>query len=574
MTRFKTIAALAGALVLAAAATTAAAQTPTRIRFQLDWRFEGPSALFLLPRRRATSRRRSSTSTIDAGSGSGNAVNRVASGTYQMGFADLAALIEFVGNNPTAPNKPVAVMMVYDTTPAAVLSLKKTGIKTPADLHGKKMGAPVFDAGRRAFPIFVKANKLDSSKIAWTAMDPPLRETMLARGDVDAITGFYFTSLLNLNARGVKDEDIDVLMYPKYGVNLYGNAIIVSEQFLKEQPGGGARLPARVHARACATCSPIPTASIKYVKERDALIDETLEKRRMKLAIESVDRDADGEGERHRRRDGRRLERHGDAGGLGVRPQEPGQARADLQRRASCRPRRSGWCSRSSRLAPSEAPAAGQGLPVVRTRHPPRSTRAKWLSRSSTSVASALAYDGQDGVRGRGHHAVDPAGEFVAIVGPSGCGKSTFMKLATGLQAADAAATVVVDGARGRPGRSRSSAWRSRRPTLLPWRTTLDNVLLPLEIVEPYRSTFKRDRAQFAERARALLADRRPRRLRGQVSVAALRRHAAARVDLPRARPPAEDAAARRAVRRARRVHARGAVVRAARPVAGSSASR
>jgi NitT/TauT family transport system substrate-binding protein len=85
--------------------------------------------------------------------------------------------------------------------------------------------------GVARFPIFVKANNLDAAKITWTAMDAPLRETMLARGDVDAITGFYFTSLLNLNARGVKDEDVEVMMYPKYGVNLYGNAIIVSEQF-------------------------------------------------------------------------------------------------------------------------------------------------------------------------------------------------------------------------------------------------------------------------------------------------------------------------------------------------------
>jgi NitT/TauT family transport system substrate-binding protein len=56
----------------------------------------------------------------------------------------------------------------------------------------------VFDAGRKAFPIFEKANKVGN--VAWTAMDPPLRETMLVRGDVDAITGFTFTSLLNLEA--------------------------------------------------------------------------------------------------------------------------------------------------------------------------------------------------------------------------------------------------------------------------------------------------------------------------------------------------------------------------------------
>ncbi len=131
--------------------------------------------------------------TVDAGNGSGGAVTRVASGTYDMGFADLAALMEFHANNPDAPNKPVAVMMVYNNTPASVMSLKKSNIKTPADLNGKKIGAPGFDAGRRAFPIFAKANNV--SGVNWVSMDPALRETMLAKGDIDAITGFTFTSL-------------------------------------------------------------------------------------------------------------------------------------------------------------------------------------------------------------------------------------------------------------------------------------------------------------------------------------------------------------------------------------------
>jgi len=274
------------AAVLAGVASPAIAQD-TKIAFQLDWRFEGPAAMFLLPKAKGYFAAEKLDVTVDAGNGSGNAVNRVASGTYQMGFADLAALIEFVGNNPTAPNKPVAVMMVYDSTPAAVFSLKKAGIKAPADLQGRKMGAPVFDAGRRAFPIFAKANKLDTNKIAWTAMDAPLRETMLVKGDVDAITGFYFTSLLNLNARGIKDEEVDVLMYPKYGVNLYGNAIIVSEQFLKEKPEA-VKAFLRAFTKGMKDVLADPDGSIKYVKERDALVDETLEKRRMKLAIESV----------------------------------------------------------------------------------------------------------------------------------------------------------------------------------------------------------------------------------------------------------------------------------------------
>jgi len=95
-------------------------------------------------------------------------------------------------------------------------------------------------------------------------------------------------------------------------------------------------------------------------------------------------------------------------------------------------------------------------------------------------------------------------GEFIAIVGPSGCGKSTFMKLATGLKM-PSKGRVAIGGA---PvtGPLKISGMAFQAPSLLPWRTTLDNVLLPLEIVEPYRSQFKARRTEYAERARALLA--------------------------------------------------------------------
>jgi NitT/TauT family transport system substrate-binding protein len=189
------------ALAAAAALGSAHAQT-TPIKFQLDWRFEGPSALFLTPVAKGYFKHAKLDVTVDAGNGSGGTVTRVASGSYDLGLADMAALMEFHANNPDAPNKPVAIMMVYNNTPAAVFALKKSGIQTPADLAGKKLGAPVFDAGRKAWPIFAKANKVNGA--TWVSMDPPLRETMLVRGDVDAITGFSFTSLLNLEARGVK----------------------------------------------------------------------------------------------------------------------------------------------------------------------------------------------------------------------------------------------------------------------------------------------------------------------------------------------------------------------------------
>ncbi len=114
-----------------------------------------------------------------------------------------------------------------------------------------------------------------------------------------------------------------------------------------------------------------------------------------------------------------------------------------------------------------------------------------------------LAYDGKIDFAVEDINLSIGSDEFVAIVGPSGCGKSTFMKLATGLKT-PTKGTVTVEGS-AVTGPLKIVGMAFQAPTLLPWRTTLDNVLLPLEIVEPYRSTFKRDRNVFAERARALL---------------------------------------------------------------------
>ncbi len=293
------------ATALAFAATLGSAQAQnTPIKFQLDWRFEGPAALFLTPVAKGYFKDAKLDVVVDAGNGSGGTVTRVASGAYDMGFADLAALMEFHANNPDAPNKPVAVMMVYNDTPASVMALKKSGIKTASDLSGKKLGAPVFDAGRRAFPLFAKANGI--SNVAWTAMDPPLRETMLVRGDVDAITGFTFTSLLNLEARGVKAEDVVVLPYPDNGVKLYGNAIIASPKMIKENP---AAVKAFLVAFSKGMKDVIgnPAAAIADVKARDGIVNVELETRRLKLAIDTVINSANARAEGFGQVNGPRL---------------------------------------------------------------------------------------------------------------------------------------------------------------------------------------------------------------------------------------------------------------------------
>ncbi|MGN1057343.1 MAG: ABC transporter substrate-binding protein [Comamonas sp.] len=277
------------ALALASSFGLAHAQS-TPIKFQLDWRFEGPSAFFLQPAAKGYFKQAGLDVTIDAGNGSGGAVQRVASGAYDMGFADMASLMEFHANNPDANNKPVGVMMVYNNTPAAVMALKKSGIANASDLSGKKLGAPVFDSGRKAFPVFAKANKVENA--TWTSMDPPLRETMLIRGDVDAITGFTFTSLLNLEARGAKTSDVVVMQYADHGVKHYGNVIIASPKMVKENPEAIKKFLS-AFAKGAKEVMANPATSIEHVKARDGIVNTALETRRLQLAIDTVVASAD-----------------------------------------------------------------------------------------------------------------------------------------------------------------------------------------------------------------------------------------------------------------------------------------
>ena len=271
-------------VALATLAWGAAHAADTPLKFQLDWRFEGPAALFVHPEQKGYFKQAGLDVTVEAASGAG-AIQRVASGTHDLGFADLAALMEFHANNPDAPIKPVAIMVIYNTTPASVMALKKSGITKASDLTGKKMGALIFDAGRRTFPLFAQANGVGD--VQWSTMEPQLRETMLVRGDLDAVTGYTFTSLLNLEARGVKREDVVVLPYATHGVQLYGNVVIASPKLLAEKPEA-VRAFLKAFARGAKEAIANPEAAIASLKAKDGLVNAPLEVKRLNLTIETA----------------------------------------------------------------------------------------------------------------------------------------------------------------------------------------------------------------------------------------------------------------------------------------------
>ena len=272
---------------LAAAAVTASGQAPTKIRFQLDWRLDGQVSPFFLGNCKGYYKQEGVEVQLDAGAGSSLAVSRTASSAYDMGFGDTSSLIEFVSNNYANPAARVrAVYVTYDATPAGVMMLKKSGIAKPSDLAGKTLGAPIFDAGRKLWPLFARAQKLDPAAVKWQTMEPRLREIMLARGEVDAITGFVAPSLISLNEAGVKDPDIVFFNYKDFGVTVYGNAILANEKFLRENPKAVAGF-LRAYNRALKDTIANPAEAIKCLKQREAILDEAIELRRLTTTLDN-----------------------------------------------------------------------------------------------------------------------------------------------------------------------------------------------------------------------------------------------------------------------------------------------
>jgi NitT/TauT family transport system substrate-binding protein len=252
------------------------------VKFVLDWAIQGPQAPFIVALEKGYFAQEGLAVIMDRGYGSADAVSKVASGAYQIGYGSLDALIEFNVKNPG--KELMAVYVVLNSPPYSVITLKGKGINSPKDLEGRKIGAPEGDAPRRLFPVFAKAVGIDQAKVEWVSMSPPLREPSLVKGEVDAITGFYFTGYLNLLALNVNPEDIVAFKYKDYGVELYGNAIIVRKDFMQSNPEAVAKFVRAVN-RALKEVIADPEKAADYVKQRDPLVDRNVELQRLKLAL-------------------------------------------------------------------------------------------------------------------------------------------------------------------------------------------------------------------------------------------------------------------------------------------------
>ena len=271
-----------GAALLAAAVTQGAAQET--VPFALDWKFEGPAAPYFVAIDKGYFEDEGLSVEISEGSGSLDAIPKVATGAFPVGFADINSVMRFLDQNPGAP--VTAIMMIYDKPPFAVVGRKDLGVEEPKDLEGKVLGAPPPDGAWAQFPIFAAENDLDMDAITVEPVGFPTREPMLAEGQVAAVTGFSFSSTLNLKRLGIPLEQQSVLLMSDYGVSLYGNAILVNTDYAEENPE---IVKGFLNAIAMGWKDAIadPSGAIESLIERNPAADAELETERLQMAIDA-----------------------------------------------------------------------------------------------------------------------------------------------------------------------------------------------------------------------------------------------------------------------------------------------
>lgn len=279
------LAAPAAALAAAFALTAMplAAQAQTKVKFVLQWKFEGSQAWFFVAQDKGYFKAEGLDVSIDQGEGSAASIPKVASGAYDAGFGDLNAVIDLAAKRPA--DAPVGVYMLYNTPPFTLIVKKDSPIKTPKDLEGKTIGGPANDGALKLFPALAKIAKVDTSKVNITNMAPNLREQMLMRGQVDATFGYVNTVTFSAKAMGIDAaKDLRFIRYGDYGMDLYSNAVFFSRKFVQENPKAVAGFVKALN-RAIEDVLADPEMAMDAVMKREPLLKREVEKERLLSAL-------------------------------------------------------------------------------------------------------------------------------------------------------------------------------------------------------------------------------------------------------------------------------------------------
>lgn len=273
---------LAAVLVVVALAAGPAAAAE-HVSMLMDYVWQSSQAGFTLAADRGYYAAEGLDVTIDHGAGSADTIAKLATGTYDIGFADVNLLVKFNADNPNTRVK--AFFMAYDASLASIVTLARTGIKTPKDLEGRSIAAPEVDNVRVLFPAFARLAGFDAGKVRWESVQGSLREAMLAQGRADATASFSTTAFLALTGMGIPASDIVTMRYVDYGLDLYGSALMASEKTITERPKLVAAV-ARAVTHGMKDALAHPEDAVASIHKRDPLLKDDIELQRFKLVAQ------------------------------------------------------------------------------------------------------------------------------------------------------------------------------------------------------------------------------------------------------------------------------------------------
>jgi NitT/TauT family transport system substrate-binding protein len=277
---------LASGLALTAGMARAEAQGKLDpIRFSADFHIYGGTAPFFYGVDKGFFRDAGLDAQVDGSAGSADTVQRVASGAYDFGCADASTLVAFMASNPAAA--PKLIMPLYDRFAACVISIKPKSIDSLSQLPGHTLAIATTDAGGRILPALLHKHGIDPNSFTRRTVAVALRDTMLARHEVDAVIGFDYTTMFNLMSTGIPQQDVELVYFADNGFNFYGQGIIANPKVLQEKPDVAKRVAIAV-VRSWLAANHDRAGAIASVMTREPTSDHDLELARMSWVLDRL----------------------------------------------------------------------------------------------------------------------------------------------------------------------------------------------------------------------------------------------------------------------------------------------